>query len=994
MASELYFSNDSGTLGSAIDGFDWNASGLGPIDAWPAVLKSTVQVILDAKHPAAVWWGHQYIQIYNDAYAEKMGPERHANGLGHSAAQCWSELWNEIGPSVDAVMAGGESVLRDRHLVPVRRDGQMVDAWWSYSFSPIRSMDGARVPMGVLSLCREVTNEQRQTEQLVALNRDLANEVQKRVEAEKRQKFQILLGDTLRTLTLPEERARAALSLLGRQVGVSRAYFTDIDEERDYFAVSFEWHREDMVGILGTSGAVEAFGPAVRSAMKDGKQFVVEDVLSDPRTAPYAHSYVALGARACLVVPLLAQGKLVAAVTLHQTEPCEWHRDEATMIQEVSVRAWNAIEHARSASRRIEAEKALADRRADEVKRLRSMFEQAPGFMCIMRGPNHVFEFANASYMSMVGNRDLIGRPIREALPEMAGQGIYEALDEAYRTGAPIAAKDMPLSLRRSPSADRESVYADFVLQPIFDHANAVQGIFVEGLDVTERRASKIALEATKQRLQEGMLAARMAIWDWDLLSRKVVFSETSSQVFGGTWTDVNDVWSAIFPEDLGRLKKARQVAMEGGETYAEIIRIKRPSDAKVLWLQVNGRVLRDDAGNAVSIRGVSVDITERKEAEERLRLADQRKDEFLAMLAHELRNPLAPISAGAEILKRSPADPERVLRTSAIIERQAKHMTGLVNDLLDVSRVTTGRVELNLALFDLHTAMLDSLEQVNPLMEARRHRVVYNAPKAPAMVEADKKRLIQVFTNVLQNAAKFTPEGGSITVSLAAMGPQAVTVIEDTGMGIEPSLLPHVFELFTQERRSPDRSMGGLGLGLSLVGSLVERHGGLVSAASDGAGRGATFTITLPIAAGSAGESQGSIWAPAERPFGESMRILVVDDNQDAASSIAMLLEQVGHRVSACHSSADALALATGPKAEAFDAFVLDIGMPGMDGKQLACKLRNNVATARTPLVAVTGYSDPRDRAAAMEAGFNFFFVKPVQASALMEALAGKLPG
>jgi PAS domain S-box-containing protein len=589
--------------------------------------------------------------------------------------------------------------------------------------------------------------------------------------------------------------------------------------------------------------------------------------------------------------------------------------------------------------------------------------------------------------MALVGNRDLIGRAVRDALPEIEGQAIYEALNAAFASGQPIIAKDTRLTFR--PAGEEESIvrYADFVLQPILDESDHVSGIFVEGLDVTDRREAKIALEATQQRLHEGMVAARMSIWDWDLATGKVVFSDTSAEIFGGEWTDLKAVWKFIHPDDMACLNAEREKALAGADAYSTIVRMTPPG-SKTIWMKISAKVMRDDAGVAVSIRGVTIDVTERKEAEERLREADRRKDEFLAMLAHELRNPLAPITAGAEILRLMPGDRDRVLRTGAVIERQARHMTAMVSDLLDVSRVTTGRVTLVLSVFDLHTAILESIEQTRSLLDARRQKLTYHAPSGAVSIEADKKRVIQVFTNIIQNAAKFTPERGSITVSLAAMGDQAIAVVEDDGMGIDAELLPRVFDLFTQEKRTSDRSLGGLGIGLSLVKSLVEQQGGLVSAASDGLNRGSTFTVALPLADASEELGYGDTSSTNDSLGAKALRVLVVDDNKDAAESMAILLGREGHAVTVCFHPLEALRLAM-DKSGNFDAFVLDIGLPEMDGNELAKRLRAHSSTRNARLIAVTGYSDPKDKAIGLAAGFDHFLVKPVDAKVVFSALA-----
>jgi len=376
--------------------------------------------------------------------------------------------------------------------------------------------------------------------------------------------------------------------------------------------------------------------------------------------------------------------------------------------------------------------------------------------------------------------------------------------------------------------------------------------------------------------------------------------------------------------------------------------------------------------------------LTDQEALNEALRRADQRKDEFLAMLAHELRNPLAPIVSAATMLSNFELQPSMVQRAADIIARQAGHMTSLIDDLLDVSRVTRGKVELEFVELDLKDVLADAVEQVRPLIEKHGHRLVLEAVPAPALVVGDRKRLVQVMTNLLSNAAKYTLEGGRIEVRLATRGALLDLTIRDDGIGMSPELIASAFDLFSQGTRGLDRSQGGLGIGLALVRSLLKLHGGEVTAASDGPGCGSTFRVTLPLSARAAAAAP-AIGTDAPQGNPAALRIGVVDDNEDAAVTLALLLETLGHTVSVAHSARAAL--------EALPAFepdvcLLDIGLPEMNGFELARALRARPGTDHAILIAVTGYAQEKDRAEARAAGFHDLFAKPVDLEVLGAAL------
>jgi PAS domain S-box-containing protein len=415
--------------------------------------------------------------------------------------------------------------------------------------------------------------------------------------------------------------------------------------------------------------------------------------------------------------------------------------------------------------------------------------------------------------------------------------------------------------------------------------------------------------------------------------------------------------------------------------------------------------VLAVAAQAAVAIDNARLYESVQKSAEERdILLARERsaraeaerlsamKDEFLAMLAHELRNPLAPISSAARYLDMAFRPEPRIAQLAGIITRQVDHMTRIVDDLLDMSRMTRGLVTIRKAPCDFDEILAHAVDQVRPLIEAKRQNLLVRNPRSAARIDADRTRLIQVFANILNNAAKYTPEGGEITLDVEAAAPDALRIaIRDNGPGMDEDLLRNVFDLFVQGKRTPDRSEGGLGLGLALVRKIVELHSGSVTAHSEGPGHGSMFTVILPALGKDGPPAQAATReSPPAGPVG-GPAILVVDDNVDAADTLALLLQANGHRVTVKHTGEDALRQCA---ADAPQVMLIDIGMPGMDGYTLARKLRSLPQTANAVLIAVTGYGQAKDRRRAEAAGFTHHFVKPVDSARLLELLARDFRG
>ncbi len=624
---------------------------------------------------------------------------------------------------------------------------------------------------------------------------------------------------------------------------------------------------------------------------------------------------------------------------------------------------------------------------AAQHQRMRQMFQRAPGIIAVLRDPDHVFEFTNDAYLELIGGRDVLGRPVREALPEIARQGFLDLLDQVYQSGESYVGRGASVLLHRQPDHPLEERFVDFVFQPIRDERGEVSGIFIEGSDVTDAVLANKALQESELRLRQLANTIPQIAWIADRQGRVHWRNDRWFEFTGmprGQLDEAEAERQYFHPDDLPVLVEKWRAAVDSGQAFDGTGRI-RAADGGFRTFYVSAAPLRDSAGAIVQWFGTNTDITPLEAAREELRAANRRKDEFLAMLAHELRNPLAPIGTAAELLKLGSRDEERVRQVSGVIGRQVAHMTQLVDDLLDVSRVTRGLVELRKETLDMAGLLADAFEQTRSLIEGRQHHFTARVPEEAVFVEGDRTRLIQVFSNLLNNAAKYTPPGGRLGLELRASDCEVEVVVVDDGGGIDASLLPHIFELFTQGERSPDRSQGGLGLGLALVKSLVELHGGRVTARSAGRGGGSTFSVSLARVAAPA-RTPSAAAEGEDAAGGEGKLLMIVDDNVDAAEMLTLLLESSGHRVLIAHSAENALAMIGQARPAAL---FLDIGLPDMDGYELARRLRQLPQTARSLLVAVTGYGHSSDRERAFQAGFDHHLVKPVRLASVLEVLA-----
>jgi PAS domain S-box-containing protein len=883
-------------------------------------------------------------------------------------------------------------------------------------------------------------------------------------------------------------------------------------------------------------------------------------------------------------------------------------------------------------------DRVLAERRqAAAQARQQRMFEQAPSFMCILRGPDHVFEFVNNAHRKLFSSDDWIGKPAREAFPDLANQGYFDLLDQVFASGERYVATSAPVRFRRTPGRREEERLLDFIYEPIADDAGRVTGIFCEGFDVTEARRSEFALRESETRFREIADAAPVMMWICDVTAARTWFnrawlefanaplqdeygdlwvarvhpSDTAArsarflEAFerrerfridfrlrraDGTWrivdetgvprfasngtflgyigscTDVTeqreaeralkrseeqlrlateaaevglwdvdlvtntlywpprvkrmfgispdvvvslaDFYAGLHPQDRDAVSAAFAAAIEPTQRalYDVEYRTIGKEDGIMRWVAAKGRGIFDDGGSCIRVIGTALDISARKQseaqlrereerlraivettpecvklvarngrllqmnpsglamieapaaeyvvgrnvleliapehreafrrfnervcdgekatlefdvigllgsrrhvethgaplrmpdgtvvqlgltrdvtarrvAEEALRQSDRRKDEFIATLSHELRNPLAPLRNALQILQMRAAQDAADASIHAMMERQVNHLVRLVDDLLEVSRIKHGAFELRSQRVELATVVRNAVETCEPLMHEGGHRLDVTLPNQRVWLCGDPVRLGQILANLLNNAARYTPHGGRISVHAQIVSSILSISVIDTGAGFAKEAGARLFEMFSRGKNS-----SGLGIGLALARRLAELHGGTIKAASAGPGQGAEFTVSLPLP-----PDQSS--TPAEKPLGSDSfrghRILVVDDNQDAAESIRSLLELLNADARVAFDGMQALALFS-----EYDANVvlLDIGMPGMDGYEVARTLRERHPGRNVHIVALTGWGQEQDRARTREAGFDRHLVKPVDFETL-QALFESLP-
>lgn len=531
---------------------------------------------------------------------------------------------------------------------------------------------------------------------------------------------------------------------------------------------------------------------------------------------------------------------------------------------------------------------------------------------------------------------------------------------------------------------DGSRFWGSISLTALRDDSGELKGYAKITRDLTERMRAEQKLRATELKYELLMAGVNeYAVFLLDAQGRIIDWSSAAQRLLGYSERDViGRHLEILFPPDQhgpgGVPAHVLKEAAEKGRTEEESWHARQ--DGSLFWGSGITSVLRDDAGGIKGFAKVLLDRTARKQADEALREANRRKDEFLAMLGHELRNPLAPIKSGLDLLRLEGANQEIV----QIMSEQVGHVVRLVDDLLDMSRIVQARVELKQQPVQLADVIRRAVESVTPMFEDQRQEFSNSLPADPFWINVDPVRMAQVFSNLLTNAGKYTEPGGRISVNAERDDAGVVVRVKDTGIGIDPDLLPHVFDLFTQSDRTIERAQGGLGIGLTVVKRLVEMHGGRVSVMSGGAGQGSEFTVWLPTV----DEPEPTLddASVVEERLPETVRILVVDDNVAAATLLVRLLSKLGrYKTETAHDGEAAIAAA---KSRQPDLILLDIGLPKLDGYEVARQLRALPEFKATFLVALTGYGSEGDQRRSADAGFDEHVVKPPSLETLQHVL------
>ena len=546
---------------------------------------------------------------------------------------------------------------------------------------------------------------------------------------------------------------------------------------------------------------------------------------------------------------------------------------------------------------------------------------------------------------------------------------------------------------------DRTMRWLSVKKQVVFFNKVPISAVLA-AVDVTERAKAMEALQASEQRVLLASESTSVGIWEWNIRTNAIRWDAQMFRIYGVPPTDdgfvTYEMWiQALVHEDLAHHEASLRETVERQGQSTREFRILRGNDGEIRTIQGVEAVRPNPGGNAEWVVGTNLDITDRKRVEEELRRlaaeqseADRRKDEFLATLAHELRNPLAPIRYGLQIMRLSNGSVESIEQARTMMERQIGQMVHLVDDLLDVSRISQGKLKLRKDKINLVTVLTNAVETWRALNAASGHDLTVDMPSEPVFINADATRLEQVFSNVLNNAAKYSEPGSHIQLSVKRLNDNIAVSVKDSGVGIPPNMLTRVFDMFTQVDRSLEKTQGGLGIGLSLVKRLVEMHDGCVVAYSDGIGLGSEFVITLPEMLTVEQMLDTPTVDDKSSKAAVPLRIMVADDNHDSADTLSMMLTMMGNEVRTANDGLEAVKLA-----EEFrpDVVMLDIGMPMLNGYEACRHLREQPWTKDIVFLAMTGWGQDEDRRRSKEAGFDHHIVKPVD-FAVLEKLLGNI--
>lgn len=917
-------------MGELIRQVNWSDTPLGAPGQWPQPLQTMVSVLLNARFPMFLWWGPDLIHFYNDAYRPSLGDfGKHPAAVGQRGEDCWPEIWTTIKPLIDQVLGGGKATWQEDQLVPIQRNGRLEDVYWTFSYSPVPDETGR--PGGVLVTCTETTGQ-----------------VQAR-----------------QTLLRSEERFRNLIMYSPVAFALFRGPQFIIELANDRVLEYWGRTRDEVLNKPLFEALPEASGQGFETLLT-GVYTTGERVMAKE-----------------LTVALERNGKVEQTYIDFVYEPYREPDPNAGNITGVTVVCVEITEQ-------VMARRALQD----EKNRLNTILNELPIGVVM----------TNATGELIYGNRQveqIFRHPFGESR-DIEAYTNWPLFDPT--TGEPFPFEAMPMvrtllhgetvtgveiKLRRG---DDTWGYANVNTVPIYDSTGQLQGGVGTFVDITGQKQGEETLRQSEEQLQ----IVQSSITDHAIITTDTQgiitgWNAGAQEIFGFTAPEaIGQPIGLIFtPEDrvAGVPDAEMMTARQQGRAACERYQLRKDG-SRFYGFGVLSLLNRAD-GQLLGYVKVARDMSVRQQMEQALREADQRKDEFLATLAHELRNPLAPIRNTLQILNLTAAADETVAPAVAMMARQVDHLVHLVDDLLDVSRISQGKLRLRLERIELGEVVRQAVAASGPLYEAAGRELTVALPFGPIHLSGDATRLAQIVTNLLNNAAKFTHEGGHVWLSVERAGGEsdgrmALLRVRDDGIGISPDQLESIFELFNQADNTLERSRSGLGLGLTLVRQLAELHGGRVEAYSGGIDQGSEFRVYLPMLAELPKAQSAPDKVPAPTTAGR--QILVIDDNRDAATTLAMLLKlKGGHKTHTRFSGQDGIAAAESLRPEVI---LLDIGMPGLNGYETCRLIREQPWGQSMMLIALTGFGQEDDKRLSREAGFDAYLVKPVDVAALNQLL------
>ncbi len=954
-----------GRLGRLIAEYEWSRTPLGPMERWPAHMKTATAVMLRSRVPIVMLWGERGVMIYNDAYSEFAGA-RHPALLGSNVREGWGEVADFNDNVMKVGLAGRTLSYRDQELT-LHRHGRAEQVWMDLDYSPL--LDEGGTPVGVMAVVMEtsakVLAERRllgERERLAALF-EQAPSFMAMLEGPEHRFVLVnpsyvrlvghrpLLGLTV-PQALPDAESQGYVRLMDEVYRTGTAY-TDHGARYDsqvlpggpvverYVDFVFQPIRAESGEVTGIFiEGVETTARVLAERRREGLARFAEELhrLDDSASVGYA---------AALLLGTLLDVSRVGYATI----------DDVAETLHVD-RDWTApgVESLAGVLRLRDYGSFVDNLKRNEIVRIDDVREDA-----------RTQEAASA--LEARSARSFVNVPVVE-------QGCLVAV--LFVNHAQVRCW-----------SDEELAFVREVAHRARTAVERVKGEAAREAEALARREAQAQMSALDQRFRALVTATSDMVYQMD-----AQWTEMRQLQGHGFLPDAqnpsSDWFERYIPEpDRMRVREAIAQALQTRSMF-ELEHQVFEADGGIGWVFSRAIPMLDERGRVTGWFGAASDVSRRKRveqelqlSEERLRDADRRKDEFLATLAHELRNPLAPIRNAVHLLGLLGQD-ERIGKVRAILDRQVSHMVRLVDDLLEVSRISRGRITLQREHVRLGRVIDAAIEASLPGIERAGHRLTVTVEHENAWVHADPVRLAQVFVNLLNNAARYTPARGHIELSVARQGDDVAVTVADDGIGIAAEQLPRLFEMFSQVDPGPGHAQGGLGIGLSLSRRLMQLHGGSLHAHSDGLGRGSRVTAMLPLAVEGARGAEPA--APSEAQPQAPRRVLVVDDNRDAAESTALLLSTLGAQVQVVYDGASALDVARQWMPEVV---LLDIGMPGMDGHQVARSLRAQVGACVPFLVALTGWGQAQDRERTRHSGFDHHLVKPVEMKTLQRLLS-----